>query len=228
MKYCIYLVLLIFGISSCTTVDESKLEFDLTTVYNQINFEKSKVGQVSTYIHFEGLDFGLSTSALNYTADTLKVTLTAVSGGIYTFQERLTLGSNVFNELEPYIEDHDIQKTSTWKIVSDSLVWQNGTSFLYWPGRESLPFTLQGDAVQKSLIEWGTSNNSFGDPFSISMGEINDFDYDDMNGAYDITDTFVDGEGYEIIYNRPYGILRTSQFGAESLDGFGWDLQLGN
>lgn len=228
MKNVLHLIFCIIGFASCTTVDEKELEFDLSTVYNQINFEKPLVGQVSTYIHFEGSDLGSSNSSIVYTGDTLLVSMIAKSGNSYTFQEQITNGSEVYEVANSYIVGHDAIKTSNWEIVNDSLVLTSGDTFMYWPGRKSLPFTLSDAALNKSLREWGTSTISFDDPFNIRNGRINSFNYDDIICVYDVLDTFIDGDGFEILYNKPFGIIRSSRFGAETLNGFGWDLQLGN
>ena len=228
MKYLLYILFFLIGFSSCTTPNEEAFEFDLSTVYNQINFEKSSVGQVSTYIHFDGSDFGLASSAINYTGDTLLVSLIAKSGNNFTFQERITIGSSVYDVSNPYIEGHDMLKTSEWQVVMDTLRLTGGSTFLYWPGRELLPFVLPTEATNNTLRTWGTNTNSFSEPFNIRNGRVNDFNYEDIIGVYDVIDTPVDGDGYEILYNRPFGVIRSSRFGAENLNGFGWDLQLGN
>ena len=217
----------VIGITSCTTPDDSSFEFDLSTVYNQINFEKPSVGQISTYIHFEGSDFGLTTSNIEHTRDTLIVSLISVSGDNYTFQEQITNGSAVYSSFNPYIDDHDILKTSEWAVVNDSLKLIGGTTFLYWPGREVLSFTLPDTTPNITLRTWGTNTNSFEVPFNILMGMINDFNFENIKGAYDVIEIPVDGDGYEMLYNKPFGMVRSSRFGAENLTGFGWELQLG-
>ena len=228
MKYLIYISLLFIGISSCSTPNEDAFEFDLSTVYNQINFNKSSVGQVSTYIHFDGSDFGLASSSINYTGDTLQVSLIANSGNNYTFQERITNGSSVYNVSSPYIEGYDILKTSEWQVIMDTLRLTGGSTFLYWAGRESLPFFLPSETSNNTLRNWGTNTISFDTPLNIRNGRVNDFNHEDIIGVYDVIDVPVDGDGYEILYNRPFGVIRSSRFGAENLNGFGWDLQLGN
>ena len=227
MKYLIYLLFCLIAFASCTAADESAFEFDLSTVYNQINFEKPSVGQESTYIHFMGYEFGSLNSDIDYTEDTLLVSLIAKSGSNFTFQERIADGSAVYGVSSPYIDGHDMLKTSEWEVVGDSLRFIDGNTFLYWPGRESLPFILSDAALNNTLRTWGTSSNSFEAPFKLLNGSINDFNHEEIIGAYDVIDTPVDGFGYEMLYNKPFGMIRSSRFGPETLDGFGWDLKLG-
>ena len=228
MKYLIYGLFCLIAFASCTTANEGDFEFDLSTVYNQINFEKPAVGQVSTFIHFEGFDFGSVNSSIDYTGDTLIVSLIAKSGRNYTFQERITDGSAVYSESSAYIESHDMLKISEWEVVGDSLRFIDGNTFFYWLGRESLPFSLSETAINSTLRKFGTSSISFDAPFNILNGSINDFNHEDIIGAYDVIDIPVDGDGYEMLYNKPFGIIRSSRFGPETLDGFAWDLKLGN
>lgn len=227
MKYQLY-ILCALTVASCTSQNEDSFEFDLSKLFNQINFDAPEVGQVSTYIHFEGSNFGATNSSINYTADTLVVSLITKSGNVFTFQERITEGSTVNSIPNSYIDGHDMLKTSEWAIISDSLVFTGGETFLFWLGRQALPFTLSDDATNRTLITWGTNSNSFGSPFNITSGKINDFNYNDIIGAYDVLDIPEDGDGFEVLYNRPFGVMRSSTFGPQTLAGFGWDLQLEN
>lgn len=227
MKYLIYLLFGLIAFASCTTADESDFEFDLSTVYNQINFEKPSVGQVSTYIHFEGYDFGSSNSAIDYTEDTLLVSLIAKSGNNFTFQERITNGSAVYGISTPYIEGHDMLKTSEWQVLNDTLRLTGGSTFLYWKEIEGLPFELSEDANTSSLRTWGPTNSTQNPPFKIASGNINGFAYKDIIAAYASLTIIIDGDGFETIYNSPFGIVRTSQISSQTFNGVGWDLKLG-
>lgn len=220
-------MLCLVAIASCSSPDGSAFEIDLTTVYNQVNFEKPVVGQVSKYVLFRGFNFGDVSSSIDYTGDTLEVTLIAKSGKNYSFQEHITIGSSVYNGADPYIEGHDMLKTSEWQVVGDSLILAGGSTFLLWPGRKSLPFVLSSGAATHTMREWGTSSNPFEASFNINDAMLNDFNFEDLIGGYDALDIPVDGDGYEILYNKPFGIIRSSRFEPETLSGFGWDLKLG-
>lgn len=223
--YCI----LLFTISflACSTPDENSFEFDLSTVYNQINFNQPTVGQTSNYIRFDGSNFGASNSSLNYSGDTLVISLATKSGNSYTFQERITSGSSVFNISNSYIEGHDMLKSSNWILEGDSLRFIGGTTFLHWKEEDAIPLTADENTPSAILRNWGTNNSNDTNPyFGITSGTINGFNFDDLTASY--SNTNLNSNVFEIISNRPFGIIRSSVFDENQLSGNGWDLQLGN
>ena len=217
------------GIASCGTPNEGAFEFDLSTVYNQINFEKPEVGQISTYIYFNGSNFGLSSSSISYTGDTLQVSLIAKSGNNYTFQERITNASAVYDASIPYIESHDILKTSEWQLLGDSFSLIGGSTFLYWDSTTKVPLNVGDDMTQVSLRNWGNNTTELSPYFSVLTGRINDFNFDDLTISYlNLTPNLIHADYFELIANRPFGIVRSSTFNSDLLSGSGWDLQLGS
>ncbi len=227
MKTIYYLLLFTIGIAACSTPNESSFEFDLSTVYNQINFDQPTIGQTSIYLRFDGSNFGASNSSINYSGDTLLVTLTSKSGNSYTFQEEITSGSTVFNLSSSYIDGHDIVKTSEWQLDGDSLRFSNGATFLQWNETLTIPLVVDENTPNASLRNWGTNNtNSTNTYLGISAGRINDFNFDDLTVSY--LNNSANSSVFEIVCNRPFAIIRSSVFNESSLSGFGWDLQLGN
>jgi len=230
MKYLYPLMFFGFCIlSSCTSQDEESFEFDLSTVFNQINFDQSEVGQVSTYIRFTGSRFGESISSVEYSGDTLKVELVSVSEGNYTFQERITNGSAVYSASESYIDGHDMLKTSSWRLESDSLRLVDGETFLHWNDEGSIALSFNDDTTTATLREWGTSANGLEKYYGVLTGNINDFNYDDLSVSYLVVNlNILHSDVLEVIGNRPFGIVRSSRINTNDISGSGWDLQLGN
>lgn len=230
MKNIYYLLLLSIGFAACSAPNESSFEFDLSTVYNQINFNQPTIGQTSTYIRFEGSNFNASNSSINYSGDTLSVTLTSKSGKNYTFQEFITPGSSVYSVGTPYIEGHDLLKSSEWELVGDSLRFLSGSTFLHWNETQSIPLIVGAEIPNVVLRNWGTNATNTEDSyFSADSGRINDFNFDDLSISYlNAALGSTGGNVFEIICNKPFGIIRSSQINSDLLNGSGWDLQLGN
>lgn len=215
--------------ASCGITDESVFEFDLSTVYNQVNFEKPAVGQVSSYIHFRGFNFSENNSSIDYTGDTLEVTLISKSGSNYTFQERIKEGSSVFSASDPYIDGHDILKISEWEVLHDTLKFIGGNTFLYWNTEGSIPLVVDAETPKVTLKKWGNNTPDFGSYFGVITGRINDFNYDELTVSYLIVNPgMLHADVFELMVNRPFGIVRSSIFNSDLLNGTGWDLQLGN
>ena len=224
----IYFVLL-FAVSfvACSSPNESSFEFDLSTVYNQINFKQPTIGQTSNYIRFNGSNFGAPNSSLSYSGDTLSVSLVAKSGDAYTFQERITSGSSVFNVSNSYIDGHDMLKSSDWKLEGDSLKFVSGSTFLHWIEEVAIPLVVDESTPKINLRTWGTNrDNNTNQYFAIISGQINDFNFDDLTASY--TSESTNSDGFEMISNQSFGIIRSSVFNENQLNGNGWELQLGN
>ncbi len=227
-RYSLYFLGAIFLFSSCGTNDESAFDIDVTTIFNQINLEKLNVKQSSKYILFKGVGFGqISGSSLQYTNDTLIVNLTSIQGDVLTFTERITDHSTLLTTGDPFIADADMIKTSVWSIAEDSLKFVSGNSFLFWTNSsQALPLTT-AQQISSSVNSWYTNDESISNQ-KIELGTINGRTYKNLLVANDVNETFVDGNGYQVVYNRPFGIVRTIFFNPLVLDGLGWDLKLGN
>jgi len=68
---------------SCTSQDEEAFKFDLSGVFDQINFDKPEVGQVSNYIYFNGLLFGDAESSIEYSGD-LSISFHAITQDVHS------------------------------------------------------------------------------------------------------------------------------------------------
>jgi len=65
--------------------------------------------------------------------------------------------------------------------------------------------------------------------FGINSGRINDFNFDDLTASYlNIAPGATNATLFEMLGNRPFGIIRSSVVNSDQLSGSGWDLQLGN
>lgn len=224
----IYLLLLITIIlTACSEPNEDAFKFDLSTVYNQINFDQPTIDQVSKYIRFDGSKFGASNSSTDYSGDTLIITLTSKSGNSYSLQEYITPGSTVFSVSNSYIDGHDILKSSEWAVAGDSLRFISGETFLHWNSESAIALRVDEETPKATLRNWGTNSNTVSPYLAITTGRINDFDFDDLTVSYlDSTPGSIHPDIFEVISNRPFGIVRSSVFNADILSGSGWDLQL--
>ena len=213
---------------SCTSQDEEAFKFDLSGVFDQINFDKPEVGQVSNYIYFNGLLFGDAESSIEYSGDTLNIELTNISGGNFTFQEQITAGSSVNFDSDPYIDEYDLLKTSEWKLENDTLKLVGGETFLDWNMDGKISLLSNEETLATSLNNWGPSTVTQDLYYRVDNANINDFNYEDLSISFHAITQDVHSEVNYIIGNRSFGIVRTSFFNSNSISGHGWDLQLGN
>lgn len=226
MKF-LYLSTFILIFFSCSAGNEDVFEFDLSIVFNQINFEKPSEGQVSKYIFFRGSNFSEENSAISYTTDTLEVILEILDQPYFTFHEKITEQSVVFNSTDSYILDHDIVKTSEWELVSDTLRLIGGETFLFWNADGKIALEIGNETPLVSLRDWGTDKSIEATHVGVTTGRINDFKYNDFSVSF-LKLNNSGNENFELISNSPFGILRSSIYNSISLNGSGWDLQLGN
>lgn len=229
MKYNhIICILFTLSIISCTSQDEDSFKFDLSTVFNQINFDQPAVGQISTYIYFNGTRFGDENASISYTGDTLEVSLVSTSGGNFTFQERITDGSSVHFDSDPYIDGHDLLKTSQWQLQGDSLSLTGGETFLDWNMNSKIALSTSQGTPVTNLTIWGPSPVDTNLYYSVSTANINDFNFENLSISFHVISQNVHSDVNYLIGNRSFGIVRTSFFNSNDISGHGWDLQLGN
>jgi len=231
MRNLLVIFIAIVLLSACRK-DEFATPASATEKSNQISFAQAKQGQTSKYVLFRANDyFGEETDNYTYLSDTLIVTVKQITGDKILISEHLSAGSISLTGVPNVSYPHD-----TWeyylvkdgeKVHIEKIEERVGSRLFFCTDNEVTDLPLPEIKSLKIEIEGWKCKIPF------SKNKIKGFttNYNPFGERYRKLNVLIDNEpmqeghpGQTFLFSSQNGLVRSTQYSAQTGNGFGWDL----
>ena len=225
-------ILITFTLLSACKKEEFGSSSPDGTQSNHISFASAKKGQTSKYVLFRANDyFGEETDNYTYLGDTLIVTVNKINGNKILVSEHLSSGSISLTGVPNVSYPHD-----TWeyylvkngdKVNIEKIEERVGSRLFFCTDNEVTDLPLPEIQGLKIEIEGWKCKVPF------TKNKIKGFttNYNPFGERYKKLNVLIDNEpmkeghpGQTFLFSSENGLVRSTQYSAQTGNGFGWDL----